>query len=45
MAATYARLVDDPGPGLALAAANACQIDKPNWPALRDRLAQALQNL
>jgi uncharacterized protein DUF6461 len=43
MAATHARLVDDSGLGLALAAVNACQIDKPNWPALRGRLAQALR--
>jgi hypothetical protein len=42
MAAAHGRLMDDPVRGLGLAMANACQVDKPGWPALRGRLTQAL---
>ncbi|WP_433261160.1 DUF6461 domain-containing protein [Actinosynnema sp. CS-041913] len=42
MVAARGRLMDDPRVGLGLAVANAYQIDKPGWPALRDRLTQAL---
>ncbi len=45
MATTHSRLLDDPRLGLALAVANACQIDKAGWPAFRDRLTQALSSL
>lgn len=41
IAAAHGRLVDDPRVGLGRAVANACQLDKTTWPALRDHLTQA----